>query len=118
MPTFITQGRYTPDAVRGMLQNPEDRAQAIAELFEQSGGKLIGYYMTFGDHDFVVISEGPLEGVAVSTVVVEAMGEVTDLQTSLAISSTEMKDALGRAGAIASRFRTLGGAMPRAVASP
>jgi uncharacterized protein with GYD domain len=113
---FITQGRFTQDAVRGMLRKPEDRAQAIAQLFEQSGGKLIGYYMTFGDHDFVVISEGPFEGVAVSTIIVEAMGEVSDLQTMLAISSQEMKDAFGRAGAIAARFMPVGGDGQRAPA--
>ena len=116
MPTFITQGRFTQNAVRAMLEKPEDRAEAIAQLFAQSGGKMIGYYMTFGDQDFVVISEGPIEGVATSTIVVEALGEVTDLKTSLAISSSEMKDAFGRAGAIASRFRSPGVAPDRPVA--
>lgn len=109
MPTFLTQGRFTQNAMRAMLAKPEDRADAISQLFAQSGGKLLGYYMTFGDHDFVVISEGPFEGVATSTIVVEALGEVTDVQTTLAISSSEMRDAFGRAGQIASRFRTAGG---------
>ena len=55
MPTFITQGRYTPEAIRGMLSNPdEDRAASLAQLFAASGGKLLSYYMTFGDYDFVV----------------------------------------------------------------
>lgn len=114
MPLFITEGRFTQGAVRSMLEKPEDRGEAIAQLFAQSGGKLLGYYMTFGDHDFVVISEGPFEGVAVSTIVVEALGEVTDLQTSLAITSSEMKNAFGRAGAIASKFRTPGATAGRA----
>lgn len=119
MPTFITQGRFTPNAVRAMLAKPEDRAASIAQLFEQSGGKLLSYYMTFGDHDFAVISEGPIEGVATSTIVVEALGEVTDLHTTLAISSGEMKEAFGRAGAIAARFRAPGGELPhRAAAAP
>lgn len=113
MPTFITEGRFTQNAVRAMLEKPEDRAEAIAQLFQQSGGKLLGYYMTFGDHDFVVISEGPLEGVATSTIVVEALGEVTDLQTTLAINSGEMKNAFGRASAIASSFRSPGGVQQR-----
>lgn len=117
MPTFITQGRFTQNAVRAMLEKPEDRAVAVAQLFAQSGGKLIGYYMTFGDHDFVVISEGPLEGVAISSIVVEALGEVTDLHTTLAISSTEMKEAFGRAGAIASRFQAAGGRAQQAAGS-
>jgi len=29
MPIYITQGRYTRDAVKGMIINPEDRAAAV-----------------------------------------------------------------------------------------
>ncbi|MDF2974090.1 MAG: hypothetical protein K0R61_4540, partial [Microvirga sp.] len=28
MPIFITQGRYSRDAIKGMIANPEDRAEA------------------------------------------------------------------------------------------
>ena len=30
MPIFIVQGRYSRDAVKGMLAKPEDRAQVVA----------------------------------------------------------------------------------------
>jgi len=43
MPLFITQGRYTQDAVKGMLAKPEDRAEAVGQLFAKSGGKLLAY---------------------------------------------------------------------------
>ena len=29
MPLFITTGRFTPDAVKGMLAKPEDRAESV-----------------------------------------------------------------------------------------
>lgn len=109
MPTFITQGRYTPEAIRGMLSNPdEDRAARLAQLFAASGGKLLSYYMTFGDYDFVVVSEGPYEGVAPSTIVTAASGSVTELKTTIAVPATEMKTLLAKAGKLATGFKPAG----------
>ncbi len=109
MPTFITQGRYTPEAIRGMLSNPdEDRAASLARLFAASGGKLLSYYMTFGDYDFVVVSEGPYEGVAPSTIVTAASGSVTELKTTIAVPATEMKTLLAKAGKLATGFKPAG----------
>lgn len=104
MPLFVTQGRFTPEAIRGMLAKPQDRAEAVRKLFAQSGGKLIGYYMTFGDYDFLVISEGPDEGVAVSTIVTAASGEVRDLKTSMAVTSADMMKSFEKAGKVAASF--------------
>lgn len=108
MPIFITQGRFTQDAVKGMLAKPEDRAEAVGQLFAKGGGKLLSYYMTFGDYDFLVISEGPFEGVATSVIVAAAGGGVTDLKTTLAMPSAEMKAAFANAGPIAASFRPAG----------
>jgi uncharacterized protein with GYD domain len=107
---FITQGRFTQDAVRGMLAKPEDRAESIGKLFAQLGGKLVAYYMTFGEYDFLVISEGPFEGVATSSIVVTASGGVTDLKTSIAISSGDMQAAFAKAAAVVAQFRAAGAA--------
>lgn len=104
MPMFITQGRFTQKAIKAMLAHPEDRSAAVQRLFSRSGGKLLGYYMTFGDYDFLVISEGPDEGVAISAIVTAASGEVKDLKTSLAITSAEMKKAFETAGGVAASF--------------
>ena len=52
MPIYISRGRFTSDAIKGMLAKPENREEAVAKLFESVGGKLIGWYLTFGHHDF------------------------------------------------------------------
>jgi uncharacterized protein with GYD domain len=108
MPIFITQGRFTPDAVRGMLAKPENREDAVRELFAQSGGKLLAYYMTFGDYDFMIVSEGPYEGVATSAIIAAAAGGVADLKTTLAMTSADMQQAFAKAGPIAARFKAAG----------
>ena len=59
MPIFITQGRYSRDAIKGMIANPEDRAEAASKLFEAAGGKLLAYYVTLGEYDWLIVSEFP-----------------------------------------------------------
>lgn len=108
MPIFITRGRFTAQAISGMLSHPEDRKDSIAKLFEASGGRLISYYMTFGEYDFLVISEGPFEGTAVSVIAAAAGGGVTELNTTLAMTSSDMKDAFTKAAPVAAGFKSAG----------
>ena len=41
MPIYISRGKFTTDAVKGMLVKPENREEAVANLFKSCGGKLI-----------------------------------------------------------------------------
>src|SRR5262245_11241114 len=50
MPIFISRGKFTSDAVKGMLAKPENREEVVANLYKSVGGKLIGWYLTFGSH--------------------------------------------------------------------
>ncbi|MFY9756049.1 MAG: GYD domain-containing protein [Pseudolabrys sp.] len=59
MPIYISRGRFSSDAVKGMVAKPENREEAVSKLFESVGGKLIGWYLTFGRHDWLVIGEFP-----------------------------------------------------------
>jgi uncharacterized protein with GYD domain len=109
MPVFFTQGRYTQDAVRGMMAKPEDRADSVAQLFAKVGAKLIAYYMTFGEYDFLVISEGPsIDDAMAGAIVAAAGGGVTDLKTTVGMTSADMKNAFVKAGSIAAGFRPAG----------
>jgi uncharacterized protein with GYD domain len=108
MAIFISQGRFTQAAVKGMIAKPEDRAEAVKQLVEKAGGKLLAYYFTFGESDFVVISEGSNEGAAVAAIVAAASGGVTDLKTTLAMTSAEMRSAFAKAGQVAASFRAAG----------
>jgi uncharacterized protein with GYD domain len=110
MPIFITQGRYTREAMRGMVISPEDRADAVARLLGKVGGRLIGYYMTFGDYDFLVIAEAPGETqMAAVLLAAGSSGGITDLKTTLAMDSVVAKGALAAAGDLIGSFRSPGG---------
>jgi len=102
MPIFITQGRYTQSAMTEMIANPEARAEAVDKIIGAAGGKLHAYYMTFGEYDFLSIIEAPDEKAVLAALAVTAAGGgVTDLKTSVAVNSADMKDALERAKSLA-----------------
>lgn len=111
MPIFITQGRYTRDAVKGMVARPEDRAEQVSRLISRIGGKLIGYYVTFGEYDFLTIADVPDPSqMAAALLMVAGSGGVTDLKTTVALTPSEAKGAYAAAGELARTFRPAGGA--------
>jgi len=110
MPIYITQGRFTRDAIKGMIARPEDRADAVARLMSKAGGRLIGYYVTFGEYDFLTIAEAASETqMAAALLAAASGGGVTDMRTMLALSSVEAKGAFAAAGDLAHGFRSAGG---------
>src|SRR3954451_6297661 len=106
MPIFITQGRYSRDAIQGMTANPEDRAEAAGRLFEAAGGKILSYYVTLGEYDWLIVSEFP-DHQAVSAAVLAAAGSgaVTDVRTTLAMTSAEAKGVFAASGKAARAYR-------------
>jgi uncharacterized protein with GYD domain len=110
MSVYITQGRFTGQAIKGMVSKPEDREAEVRKLIEAAGGKLLAYYMTMGEYDFLIISEGEGEGdILAGLMVAAASGGVTDLKTIQAFTSTSARSAFERAGKIAAGFRPAGG---------
>ena len=59
-----------------------------AETLGKVGGRLIGYYATFGDYDFLSIAEVP-DNTQMAAVLLAAGsgGGVTDLKTTVAMTS-------------------------------
>ena len=45
MPIYVLRGRYSSEALKGMIASPEDREAAIAKVVEKAGGKLLSYYL-------------------------------------------------------------------------
>ncbi len=110
MPIFVTQGRYTREAVKGMIARPEDRADAVSRLLTKAGGRLVSFYLTFGEYDFLLIAEAPSETQMAAVLLAAAGGGgVTDLRTTLAMTSIEAKGAFAAAADLAPGFRSAGG---------
>jgi uncharacterized protein with GYD domain len=110
MPIYITQGRYTRDAIKGMIVKPEDRSDAIARLLSKIGGRLLGYYLTFGEYDFLAIAEAPNDvQIAAALLAAGSSGGVTDLRTTVAMTSVEAKGAFAAASDLSHGFKSAGG---------
>ena len=110
MPIYITQGRYTRDAIKGMLVKPEDRAEAVSRLLSKVGGRLVGYYVTFGEYDFLLIADAPDNTQMAAALLAAGSGAgVTDLKTTVAMTSIEAKGAFAAASDLAPGFRSAGG---------
>jgi len=82
MATFMFQGCYTPAAVAAMVKTPEDRSAAVRELMESVGGKVEGFWLSFGEFDFVGIGQLPdAQSAAAFAMAATAAGAVHHFRT-------------------------------------
>jgi uncharacterized protein with GYD domain len=110
MPIYITQGRYTREAIKGMIVKPEDRYEALSRHVARVGGRVLSYYMTFGEYDFLTVIEAPGETqMATVLLAAAASGGVVDLRTTVAMTSIEAKGAFAAASDLAPSYRSPGG---------
>ena len=69
MPLFIVLGKLSDTAIADM-KGAKERGERGEELITSEGGKLIGYYYTFGRYDFVAIVELP-SAIILAKVIIE-----------------------------------------------
>ncbi len=72
---------YTPEALAGLLREPQDRSAAVREWTEAYGGKLVAFYHAGeGDCHGITISEVPDGFIPASGWVAEAAGHLKDIR--------------------------------------
>ena len=103
MPIYISRGRFTTDAIEGMMAKAENREEAVSDLFKSVGGRLIGWYLTFGPHDWLVIGEFPDNKAAVSAI----GGSLSDIETTVAMTA-DARATFEAAGKATRTFRSAG----------
>ncbi len=109
MPIYVLRGRYSSESLKGMIANPEDREAAIAKVVEKAGRRLLSYYLTFGDDDWLVIVECPSNEIALSIAIVGAAGgSNTDTKTTVAMTTKQAMAAFKAAGELAKSFKSAG----------
>ena len=105
MPLFITQGRFTHDAIKSLLAHPEDRYDVVARLADSVGAKLLAYYITQGEYDWLTVAEAPSAQTAAAFVLAAASsGAVSDVKTVGALTTAEAKEAYAMAGRAAGAY--------------
>ena len=58
MPSVVTLGSYTEQGIQNMKDLPQ-RLEATREAIATAGGRLISFYLTMGEYDFVAVVEVP-----------------------------------------------------------
>jgi uncharacterized protein with GYD domain len=88
---------------------PEDREPAVRKLIEEAGGKVISYYMTTGDSDFLLISEAnESEAIIAALMAFSAAGMISNVATVRAWTAAEFKGIAERASKAAAGYRPPG----------
>ncbi len=94
MPTYMTFSRWTQEGAREMKNSPS-RLDAGRKLFEESGVKILHFYMTTGRYDMVTISEAPNdEAMAKATLTLLGKGRLTT-ETVRAFTEEEYRKIMG-----------------------
>ncbi|HEX4236714.1 MAG TPA: GYD domain-containing protein [Xanthobacteraceae bacterium] len=106
---LVTRGRFTQDYVKGMMAAPEDREPVVRKLIEAVGGKVISFYVTTGDTDFLLISEAnESEAIIASLMAAASAGTISHISTSRAWTGAEFKAIMEKASKAASAYRPPG----------
>ena len=109
MPIYISRGRYSADAVKNLLANPEDRLPAVRNLVEAAGAKLLNFYVTLGHYDFLIITEAPSAKEASAAILAAAAsGSITDNETTEAFTTSEARQVFAGASKAAEKYKLPG----------
>jgi hypothetical protein len=80
---------------------------------KQAGGRLLSYYLTFGEYDFLLVAEAPDESAMAAAVLAAASGGgVTDVRTTLALTPGDAMGAFEAAAGLAPSFKSAGQEAP------
>ena len=109
MPYYLFTGRYTGEAIKGMIDQLEDRTDASGALIVAFGGRIDRCFMALGDVGFLPVAEFPSNEAAMScAALVIASGTVADFKTTPLVPMAEMPQVFRSAQDALSRYKAAG----------
>jgi uncharacterized protein with GYD domain len=106
MPHYMYQASYSPEAIKTLVNNPQDRTGAAKAAIEANGGTMIGAWMAFGGDDLVVIADMPddasMAGVALA---VSAAGAIVGGKTTRLLDMPTAIEGMKKAKAVFDAYR-------------
>jgi uncharacterized protein with GYD domain len=99
MPYSCHQVSYTKEAWARLMQNPQDRLEAVRAPIEKLGGKVHASFFAFGDFDVLAIMEMPdtISAAAISMAFAGG-GAVYTIHTTSLLTGSQAFEALRKAG--------------------
>jgi uncharacterized protein with GYD domain len=99
MPFFCHQVSYTKEAWARLMENPQDRLEAVRAPIEKLGGKLHTSFFAFGAFDVIAITDMPDNiSAAALAIAFAAGGAVQSIQTTPLMTAAQAVEALRKAG--------------------
>lgn len=108
---FITLFKFNGQAIKSLVDTPQDREAAVAEVSEQFGGKLEALYMFPFSNEFdgmMIIQASNDAAMEKINLVVRSSGSFERLQVTEVLTPAEFKTALEAAKQGAASFTTPG----------
>lgn len=97
--SYLLQTSYTQEALNTLIKKPQDRTEMVRKAIEKLGGKLVGFWLSFGEHDIVCVIEMPNNvSAAAMALAVGGGGAVTKTLTTPLLTVEEGMAALKKAG--------------------
>ncbi len=94
MPVYLCKFKYEPATWSALVKKPEDRRKNAAQGFEATGGKLLGFWYSFGEFDGYALFESPDNKAAAASLVRFAeSGALRTLETAVLVPVEEMMEA-------------------------
>ncbi|MEK9786376.1 MAG: GYD domain-containing protein [Gammaproteobacteria bacterium] len=106
MPHYMYQASYSPEAIKTLVNNPQDRTGAAKAAIEANGGTMVGAWMAFGGDDLVVIADMPddasMAGVALA---VSAAGAIVGGKTTRLLDMPTAVEGMKKAKAVFDAYK-------------
>jgi uncharacterized protein with GYD domain len=104
MPQYLNRFSYSSDAVRALVESPQDRETVARETVEALGGRLLGFWYSFGEFDGASIVELPDNATAASlAMILGASGAMSRFETTQLFGMDEAQEAMRKAAAASYR---------------
>ena len=104
MAWYLFQGSLTPEAWVDLVQNPQDRRDALEPLMNAIGGSIEHYFFALGGHDIYILYQAPdNQAVAATMMAVLSGGAIKSGKTVSLITMEDAIDAMHTAGELTYR---------------
>jgi uncharacterized protein with GYD domain len=102
MPLYLGRFKYSSDAIRAMVDNPQDRSAAARQAAESIGAKMTGFWFTFGEYDGAFLAEAPDNATAAAIAMAVGAGGVS-VDTTVLLDMDEAQEAMRKAAQVTYR---------------
>ncbi len=105
MAFYLIKANYSTDAIKAMVNNPQDREVAARKAIEALGGTLHHFFFALGDADVIALIEVPDDKTVVAgSLIISASGNFSKYSTTKLMTSSEAMEAMSKAKDVVSAY--------------